>query len=77
MPSLSYNLSNIVDIPLQRGIYACWFKRHIDIAASLIGLIVLSPFLLFMTLLLLFCNRGTPFFIQERVGRPTTRSWRT
>lgn len=69
MPSLSYNLSNIVDIPLQRGIYACWFKRHIDIAASLIGLIVLSPFLLFMSLLLLFCNRGTPFFIQERVGR--------
>ena len=42
--------------------------RLIDILSSFIGLIVLSPFILIITIILFFEHRR-PFFIQTRVGR--------
>lgn len=51
------------------GIYASCLKRIFDILCSILGLIVLSPFLLIISIVLFISHRGTPFFIQERVGR--------
>ena len=42
--------------------------RLIDILSSFIGLIVLSPFILIITIILFYEHRS-PFFIQTRVGR--------
>lgn len=49
--------------------YKNFFKRVIDFSASFIGLIVLSPILIIVTLLLTFANRGKPFFFQSRPGK--------
>lgn len=48
--------------------YKNFFKRRIDCAAALLGLIILSPLLLIISLLLAIQNKGTPFFFQERPG---------
>ena len=45
------------------------FKRIIDITCSLIGLIILSPIFLIVSILV-YINLGSPiFFTQERVGK--------
>ena len=44
-------------------------KRLFDIVFSAIGLIVLSPFLLVITIVILLTSRGGVFYLQERVGR--------
>lgn len=44
-------------------------KRLFDIIFSLIGIIVLSPFLLFIAIWILLDSRGGVFFIQQRVGK--------
>ncbi len=44
-------------------------KRIFDIVFSLFGLIVLSPFLLLISLLITMGSKGGVFFIQKRVGR--------
>ncbi len=44
-------------------------KRIIDFTGSLLGLILLSPVLLVITLILLFLNNGSPFFTQMRPGK--------
>lgn len=44
-------------------------KRIFDIVFSLFGLIVLSPFLLLISLLITMGSKGGFFFIQKRVGR--------
>jgi len=44
-------------------------KRLFDITFSLIGLILLSPFLIFITLMIVFTSGGGVFYFQERVGR--------
>ncbi len=49
--------------------YKNFFKRIIDFFASLIGLIVVSPILLVVTIFLAFANDGKPFFIQRRPGK--------
>ena len=49
--------------------YAKYFKRIIDFCLSLIGLIVLSPLLLILTILGAFFMKGNPFFTQERPGK--------
>ena len=50
--------------------YKNFFKRVIDIAASGMGLIVLSPLLGGVTLWLHFANKGAgAFFFQERPGK--------
>lgn len=44
-------------------------KRCIDFSSALIGLIVLSPILVIVSLLLLFVNKNTPIFFQLRPGK--------
>jgi undecaprenyl phosphate N,N'-diacetylbacillosamine 1-phosphate transferase len=48
--------------------YKKYFKRLIDLILSALALIILSPLLVFISLLLLIANRGTPFFIHPRPG---------
>lgn len=43
-------------------------KPLIDRLLALIGLLVLFPLILLVTILLLVYNRGTPFFVQKRPG---------
>lgn len=52
----------------KKGIYEKNIKRILDIIISLMGLIVLFPLLLFLTMLGTIAMRGNPFFIQERPG---------
>lgn len=50
--------------------YKNFFKRAIDVTASGVGLLVLSPILGFVTLWLHFANKGAgAFFLQERPGK--------
>lgn len=49
--------------------YTSFFKRLIDISISLLGLVVLSPLLIVITLLLFIANEGNPFFYQKRPGK--------
>ncbi len=44
-------------------------KRAFDVAASALGLLLLSPFLAIVALLVKLTSRGPVFFTQERVGR--------
>ena len=44
-------------------------KRFFDIIFSFFGLILLSPFLLFISLFIALESRGGVFFIQKRVGQ--------
>lgn len=44
-------------------------KRTLDIVLSLIGLLVLSPVYVALALVLLFYWKGSPLFLQERVGK--------
>jgi exopolysaccharide biosynthesis polyprenyl glycosylphosphotransferase len=43
-------------------------KRGLDVLGSSLGLIALSPFMLFTAILLRLESRGSVFFIQERMG---------
>ncbi len=47
-------------------------KRLGDIIASLVALLLLSPFILILSVLLLFTNHGKPFFFQKRPGKNET-----
>lgn len=49
--------------------YRHFFKRLIDFFGALIGLILLSPVLLMVTVALFFANAGKPFFFQPRPGK--------
>lgn len=49
--------------------YKCFFKRLFDFIAALVGLILLSPFFLFVMIGLFFANQGKPFFFQARPGK--------
>jgi len=46
-----------------------FIKRTIDILGSLIGLIILSPFLLIMAIIIRLTSEGPAFFKQERLGK--------
>lgn len=48
--------------------YKSFGKRFFDIISAAMGLIILSPLFLFLTLLLFFSNKGKPFFFQSRPG---------
>lgn len=49
--------------------YQFFLKRVIDLVVSLMGLVVLSPVLLFVAVFLYFANKGAGvFFTQERPG---------
>lgn len=49
--------------------YKFFFKRVLDFTASLLGLIILSPIFLLVTVALLVANQGKPFFFQKRPGK--------
>ncbi len=49
--------------------YRTFFKRFLDFTLSAIGLLVISPLLLLLTLMLYFANKGKPFFYQQRPGK--------
>ncbi len=48
--------------------YIFFFKRILDFTTALIGLIILSPFFIIVTIALYFANHGKPFFYQRRPG---------
>jgi len=48
--------------------YKTTIKPFLDFLAALIGLILLSPILVIVTLLLAIANKGKPFFFQTRPG---------
>jgi lipopolysaccharide/colanic/teichoic acid biosynthesis glycosyltransferase len=49
--------------------YKRYFKLIIDFFISIIGLVVLSPLLLVISIFLFFANSGSPFFFQNRPGK--------
>lgn len=49
--------------------YQSLFKPLLDFLAALIGLVLLSPIFLLVTILLLVANNGKPFFTQQRPGK--------
>lgn len=53
----------------QAGIYEKVFKRAIDVVLSFLGLVMLSPIFLFLSLWIVLDDPGTVFFTQKRVGR--------
>ena len=48
--------------------YKSFFKRLLDFTAAALGLLVLSPVFLIVTVGLFFANQGKPFFVQKRPG---------
>jgi len=49
--------------------YNPYIKRLLDFILSLIGILLLSPVILTIVILLLFVNKGKPFFLQLRPGK--------
>lgn len=49
--------------------YSKFFKRIIDFALAIFGIIVISPLLLVLIILLSISNKGKPFFYQRRTGK--------
>lgn len=49
--------------------YKNFFKRLIDFPAALIGLVLLSPVFIIVTICLYIANQGKPFFFQKRPGK--------
>jgi len=50
-------------------LYRNFLKRIIDVLASLVGLVLLSPLFIIVTIILYFANDGKPFFFQLRPGK--------
>ena len=53
----------------RQGFYRRSGKRVFDIVATAVGLLLLAPLLLLVTLLLKLTSRGPVFYSQERVGK--------
>ncbi|WP_010522820.1 sugar transferase [Aquimarina agarivorans] len=49
--------------------YNPFFKRITDFVLSLIGFLMLSPVIIIIIMVLLFVNKGKPFFFQQRPGK--------
>lgn len=49
--------------------YKSIFKRSLDLVFSIIGLLMLSPIFILVTIGLFFANKGRPFFFQTRPGK--------
>lgn len=49
--------------------YKSFFKRFLDFSISLVALIILSPLIIILIILLVFANKGKPFFFQKRPGK--------
>ena len=52
----------------KRGFYEKYIKRLLDFILSLLAIIVLSPLLLFLTIIGAIIMKGNPFFAQDRPG---------
>lgn len=48
--------------------YKKYFKRVLDVILSFLAIVLLSPLLLFISIILFLFNRGIPFFIHARPG---------
>lgn len=48
--------------------YKKYFKRLIDFTIAFLGLLILSPIFIIVTIGLYFVNQGKPFFFQKRPG---------
>lgn len=51
------------------SIYEKYIKRILDFVLSLLGILVLSPFILFFIIIGTVKMQGNPFFVQERPGK--------
>ncbi len=66
--------NNVLGVPLidlHSGLLPAWqqnIKRLIDIVASLLAMIILSPLIIYTALRVLFSSKGALFFLQERIG---------
>lgn len=49
--------------------YKHFFKRVFDFLAAFLGLLILSPVFIIVTIALYFANQGKPFFFQKRPGK--------
>ena len=49
--------------------YQFFFKRVVDIVVVVVGLVLLFPIFITVTILLYFANNGKPFFVQTRPGK--------
>lgn len=49
--------------------YKNYFKRLFDFTATLVGIVLLSPVFILVTIGLYFANQGKPFFFQLRPGK--------
>ncbi|MDQ0593052.1 undecaprenyl phosphate N,N'-diacetylbacillosamine 1-phosphate transferase [Chryseobacterium ginsenosidimutans] len=49
--------------------YKNFFKRIVDFAVAFMGLLVVSPLFIAITVWLYFANNGKPFFFQRRPGK--------
>lgn len=54
--------------PCNKTLYRKYIKRTIDILLTLIGLIVLLPIFLLITIAIKLDSKGPVFFVQERLG---------
>lgn len=52
-----------------KNLYAVLVKRLFDFLAALIGLILISPVLIFLIIVLSISNKGKPFYYQKRTGK--------
>ncbi len=70
----SVKTSNVMGaalIDLQTGLMPQWqqnFKRLIDVTSALFGLVLLSPFMVYIALRVKFSSKGPVFYSQERIG---------
>jgi undecaprenyl phosphate N,N'-diacetylbacillosamine 1-phosphate transferase len=49
--------------------YRCFFKRTLDLIIAFVGLVIVSPILVIISIGLYFANNGKPFFFQLRPGK--------
>ena len=54
---------------MSNSMYKNYFKRPLDLFASVLGFLVLSPIFVLVTIILWIDFRGNPFFLQERPGK--------
>jgi exopolysaccharide biosynthesis polyprenyl glycosylphosphotransferase len=66
-------LLNVRDVALHG--WKLGLKRAMDLVGATLGLIVLSPFLLFMSILIKLDSRGPVFYAQERMGLDARPFW--
>lgn len=70
----SVKTSNVMGaalIDLQTGLMPEWqqnIKKLIDIGLSMMGIILLSPLMMYAALRVKFSSKGSVFFVQERIG---------